>query len=202
MIKKLYRNLWAKAEKEPWLLGQDKPSLFLFYLLLFFLPTQLGKHFWADFSTIQGLRIDYLSPTLYLTDILIFALFLLSVKKLLPLLFKYKKNMSLLFIFILSVFLGILNSKNPSAGTYGLIKVLEFIFLGTYIYFNKKALSLKLIALAFSTGIIFESLLAALQYLNHGSFQGIFYFFGERNFNTNTPGIANASINGQLVLRP
>ena len=45
--------------------------VYLFYLLLLFLPTQLGRHFWFDFSFVRGIRIDYLSPTLYLTDILI-----------------------------------------------------------------------------------------------------------------------------------
>lgn len=42
-----------------------------FYLLLLCLPLQLGRHFWFDFSYVRGIRIDYLSPTLYLTDILV-----------------------------------------------------------------------------------------------------------------------------------
>jgi O-antigen ligase len=45
-------------------------------------------------------------------------------------------------------------------------------------------------------------LLTFFQYLNQGSIGGIFYLFGERTFNAQTPGIANASINGQLFLRP
>lgn len=40
------------------------------------------------------------------------------------------------------------------------------------------------------------------QYVGHGSLNGIFYFFGERSFSSATPGIANAAINGTLVLRP
>src|SRR6266704_691714 len=48
----------------------------LFSLLILFLPTQFGKHFWPSFSIIQGIRVDYLSPTLYFTDILIILLFL------------------------------------------------------------------------------------------------------------------------------
>ena len=50
--------------------------------------------------------------------------------------------------------------------------------------------------------MLFESILAILQYINQGSLNGIFYFFGERAFTGSTPGIANASINGTLVLRP
>src|SRR3989344_9415701 len=49
-------------------------SLF-FYLLILFLPTQLGRHFWPNFSFVSGIRIDYLSPTLYATDIFILLIF-------------------------------------------------------------------------------------------------------------------------------
>jgi hypothetical protein len=39
-------------------------------LFAFLLPTQLGKHFFLDFSFINGIRIDYLAPTIHVTDIL------------------------------------------------------------------------------------------------------------------------------------
>ena len=32
-------------------------------------PTQLGRHWWPEWSLIWGGRIDYLSPTLYLGDV-------------------------------------------------------------------------------------------------------------------------------------
>ena len=44
----------------------------LFFLFLLFLPTQLGKHFFLDFSYLSGVRVDYLAPTIYLTDTIIF----------------------------------------------------------------------------------------------------------------------------------
>lgn len=50
--------------------------------------------------------------------------------------------------------------------------------------------------------MIGESLLAIAQYIHQGSLNGIFYFLGERKFAASTPGIANASINGELILRP
>src|SRR3989344_4188555 len=40
------------------------------FLFLFLLPTQLGKHFFLDFSYVDGVRVDYLSLVLYATDIL------------------------------------------------------------------------------------------------------------------------------------
>lgn len=43
----------------------------LFYALIILLPVQLGRHFWPEWSYVLGLKIDYLSPIIYLTDILI-----------------------------------------------------------------------------------------------------------------------------------
>src|SRR5438105_4334390 len=59
-----------------------KKSAGFIFLLLFLLPTQLGKHFWPEFSFVQGLRIDYLSPTLYVTDMLVGILFVLKFDEL------------------------------------------------------------------------------------------------------------------------
>lgn len=62
-----------------------KAEQLVFYLLIFSIPIQLGKHFWPDFSFVDGVRIDYLAPTLYVTDVLILILFCLY-------LFKYIKS--------------------------------------------------------------------------------------------------------------
>src|SRR5579872_1357131 len=103
---KLRQNQWAKDATASWLsnLGKSdsviatpglirgKQSLrkilkqvqndkIIFYLFIFLLPTQFGKHFWLDFSYVLGQRVDYLSPTLYTTDILVTALFLISLFK-------------------------------------------------------------------------------------------------------------------------
>jgi O-antigen ligase len=86
---------------------------------------------------------------------------------------------------------------------YGAIKVLEFVFFARYI--TKKintSKQISLLSLIISASLILQSLLAIAQYLNQGSINNLFYYFGERNFTSSTPGIANASINGQLLLRP
>lgn len=177
----------------------------IFYLLILFLPTQLGKHFWPDFSIVSGIRVDYLSPTLYATDILIILIFMLSVAKffshrligLWPIIFNHK-------LFFLTAFLliGIILSKSPLAGAFGLLKFLEFSFLGFYVAGNFQKYELKNIILLFSAGVVFESLLTVFQYLKQASLDNIFYWFGERTFNLLTPGISNASLNGFLILRP
>ena len=57
---------------------------FLFWLLIFLLPVQLGRHFWPEWSYVFGLKIDYLSPTIYLTDILVLVILGLWVLKKAP----------------------------------------------------------------------------------------------------------------------
>jgi len=199
----LFRNQAEKAGKEFWSLGQNNLTFVFFYLLILLLPTQLGKHFFPQFSFIYGLRIDYLSLTIYLTDILIFLIFLLSFKNILRIIIKeYKRNVFLFLLFILFLLVGVSISKNPASGIFGIIKFLEFIYLGLFVYFNFGKLNKKAIVFLLGFGIVFESLLSFLQYLNQGSFQGVLYFLGERSFNQQTPAIANASINGALVLRP
>ncbi len=182
------------------MLNQNKKDLIFFYLLVLILPTQLGKHFWPQFSFINGLRIDYLSPTLYLTDIVILLIFIFSIKELLVKI--QKKYFSVFLLFISLLLTGILISKNPGAGIYGLIKFLEFSFLFVYISLRKSEIRESLIVFLVSLSVIYESLISIFQYFNSGSLNGIFYFFGERFYNAQTPGIANVSINGELFLRP
>lgn len=192
-----------KEGKGFWLLNQDRFPFFFFYLLILFLPTQLGKHFFPTFSFVYGLRIDYLSPTLYLTDIFIILIFLFSVRRMLKtLLTGFKKQLFLFFVFAGTLLIGVVVSKNPSAGYLGVLKLLEFIYLGAFVFLNFKKFNKNIIVVLLSFGIILESTLAVLQYFNQGSMQGVFYFLGERSFTGQTPGIANASINGSLVLRP
>lgn len=168
----------------------------LFYFLILFLPTQFGKHFWPVWSYFVGLRIDYLSPTLYVTDIFVILLFLTTLlKKELRI---NKKFLFTVLLLSLSVFL----SKNPFVGWYYLLKFLEMSYV---VFFVAEALTKskkKFFRIVLSMGIVFESLLACAQFFLHRSLGGLLYFLGERTFTSDTPGIANASIHGILVLRP
>ena len=85
---------------------------------------------------------------------------------------------------------------------YAAIKLTEFRVFGWYL--SQSIRTLKQIIIVFfllSIGGFIESLLAIAQFFNHGSINGFFYLLGERFFTAQTPGIANASINGELVLR-
>ena len=171
------------------------------------MPVQLGKHFWPAFSFAQGLRIDYLSPTVYLTDLIIIGILInWLVEKVKSQKSKVKitsKNSKVLILFLcLLVFLLIncLFAQNQGAAFYLLIKIIEFVFLGIYIIQNHYQASR--FSLPVSISVIYSSLFAVIQFLKQKSLGGIMYWLGERTFDAGTPGIAKAIINGQLVLRP
>ena len=167
------------------------------------MPTQLGKHFWPDWSFVYGLRLDYLSPTLYLTDVFIILILTFS----LPKFYSWVSNTHKKYLFgftlvLVSFLLGLAGAKNYWAGIYGIGKFLAFSFLAYFVARNYKVFNKTILFICVFSAVVFEALLAFLQYFNQGSIGGMFYLFGERAFNAETPGIANASINGQLFLRP
>ncbi len=172
----------------------------IFLILVLLLPTQLGRHFWPNFSYAMGLRVDYLSPTIYLTDILVFGtLFFWFLEKLRDFRFKFSKSL----IFPASVFVFLLVNcffaKNQGAAFYKLIKIVEFSLLGFYV--AKNSYTLDAIRYALPWVVIYSSLIAFVQFLKQSSLGGIFWGLGERTFNAGTPGIAKVEIGGRLFLR-
>ncbi len=183
----------------------------LFYALLLLLPVQLGKHFWPSSSFVHGLRIDYLSPTLYLTDIIVGLLFVVwairafgarrkaqNLKQQL----KTKSFLSFTAAFLFLVFNVFQNAVIEHA-LYYVLKILEMGFVVFYIakFVDLKKDLVKVISIL-GLGSVFESILAIAQFFNKGSIGGVLYYLGERTFTSTTPGISNASIQGELVLRP
>lgn len=172
-------------------------TLFLLFLLL---PLQLGRHFWLKSSFIYGLRIDFLSPTLYFQDLLIFLIIIFSLAQLSNNYFNLK-NICLSFIILCFICLNIYFSLSPLLAFYSWVRIIEMFLLGLIIsrqtetFLNKIYNVLPII-------ILFESLLSFAQFIKQSSLGGIFWLFGERSFNLFMPGIAQASWLGQSFLRP
>ncbi len=171
--------------------------LFLFLLLI---PTQLGRHFWPEWSYVLGIRVDYLSPTLYLLDVIWLGLFLLEgllsfklcqVKKY----FRFKYFLVLAFIVV-----NILVAASPWVAVYKWLRVGQILITIFYFRKNKGLIKEKLIKII-PCWVVFESLLAMAQMAKSGSLNGIFYWFGERSFSFNTIGIAQISVFGRGLIR-
>lgn len=169
----------------------------VFSLLLFLFPTQLAFHFWPKEAFIFGIRVDYLSPAIYLTDVLAILLILLW-----PYLRKYeflktiKKYRKVFYVFFAVAILNMLFSTFPILSFFRWLKYLEFIFLAFYLS-CKKNYSIK--PLYYSAALF--SLIGILQFATRGTLGGLLYFLGERSFTVNTPGIALVALKGREFLR-
>jgi len=177
-----------------------RPALFFYYLLIILLPVQLAFHLPASFTQIAGINSDYLTPTIYLTDVIIWA-FIVLVKPLGFLSRLGRKDLfliSLAFLYLLHSVLFV--SVNKPAAFYSLFKISEFILLFWSIVTLKPSFSKTI--LFFSIPVIYSSLLAIAQFMIQRSAGGIMWYLGERTFYASTFGIAAVSVSGKLLLRP
>ena len=94
-------------------------------------------------------------------------------------------------------------SLSPAVTAYKWVKVAEFGFLGWWICRHGILFKpWRKLGAILAVPILYESILVVWQFLSQSSIGGIWYFLGERTFNAGMPGIANAYLNGALVLRP
>lgn len=170
-------------------------SLF-FQIFIFFLPTQLSYHYFAPFSLVSGIRVDYLALTIYLSDILLLPAFYFLLKK-----SSFRQILLFTLAFFIAGLITVSQSVNWQVGLYGLVKVAEFTALAIYIYKNAESIENK-----WSKPFIFSSILISLvavgQFVKKGSIGGLMKLVGERPLNVSTPGIAKINLLGHQFLRP
>lgn len=168
-------------------------SKYLFISLLFLLPVQLGFHFWPGFSFLNGIRVDYLSPTVYLTDLLVASLVILN----LDYYSKHKRVFVFLFIFGIT---NVLFSLYPAISFIRLIRIAELVCLSIFVYEQSFLDTKKMYKTLFYSAVIFSTI-GILQFFLGKTLGGPLYFLGERSFNISTPGIALVSLFGRVYLR-
>lgn len=174
------------------LMNLTKIEKIIFYTLIFFLPSQLAYHFWPSYAFVFGVRVDYLAPTIYLTDLLL--IFLLAISR-------TKIKTFYLFLILLFFLVNIFVSASAWVSFWKCLKILELTFFAKYIYDNFNLITEKMFSKVLSLSFIVISILGILQFINGGTLGGIFYLMGERTFGLDTPGIALQTINGLNHLR-
>ncbi len=184
---------------------KKEPSSFLSLLtklFLLFLPTQVGKFFWFPQSFVWGIRVDFLSFSVFLSDILILLLAVFSQKEshwLNRFLKKIKEKKTVASLIFILVFFNLAFSFRPLVSFFYLLRLLEFIFLVDFFsYFCVLGDTLFFLLLA----NIYVSFLSWGEFLKKASLNGIFYYLGERYFNLSTPEIARFQWGDRLFLRP
>ncbi len=171
-------------------------STILLNLIVFFLPTQLGHHFWPDFSRAAGIKIDYLSPTLYFVDILIILYIASATKKIFTWLMKHHRGINIFLLFILvNVWFGL----SPLNSLFWWLRQIVYILFFITLRVNKITWSNIKTPLLYSLlTIIF---LETCQLLLQHSVGGLFYWLGERFYNSSTPGLAKINFLGTDFIR-
>lgn len=181
--------------------GRSVPSstvqAVLFFLFCFFLPTQLGRHFFLPFSYITGVRVDYLAPTLYLTDILSALLIILNIRLLAP----YLKNIKVVLLIAALFALNVAFSLSVPLFFYRLVRLFQMTAL-FIIFARQYHLYKKQIITGLAGAVLLQVPLVISQMTLRHSLQGAWYLLGERMFSVATPGIAKAFLQGKEILRP
>ncbi len=182
----------------------------LIYLIL--LISQLGKHFWPGWSFVEGVKVDYLSPTLYLTDVVWIIAFLKR--------FKYKKIRKRSFanaqddfglritkskkdsIVMLSLlfFFNVILANRWQVAVYGWFRLAQIWWWAEYFSKDKKEV-IRFLGWVIPWWIGVETFLALGQVVSGGSLRGIFYWLGERKFDYMSLGIARISWFGDQYVR-
>ncbi len=173
----------------------------LLFLTLLFLPTQLGRHFWPQFSYIYSLPIDYLSPTIYFWDLLVILLMVIFIIR------KKKVNkvaFNIFLVFILSQLISLIRytSNDLNLGA-GLVRAEQYLISGLFgVYIGSVKLSeiKSVIFWALGMAVTLETVLAVAQFLKGGTL-GL-WILGERSFSITTAGIAKFDFYGREFLRP
>ena len=175
---------------------------YLNLLFVFLLPTQLSFHFWPEFSLVFGLRVDYLSPAIFLTDILFVALFV-------PWFFNQKakvlkdiRNTGMVLIFsLLVIFLNLIFSTEFWLSLIKSLKLVELVLIAYYVKKRSDIFSIHSVGVALLFSSMFFVVIGILQVVKGATLGGIFYWLGERAFAVTTPGIAITNLLGGNILR-
>lgn len=161
-------------------------------LYLVFLISQLGKHWWPEWSFVYGIKVDYLSPILYLTDLVWLGAFLTK---------KHEKSQLRRNIgWIILIAINILVADRWQVCLYKWFRWWQLWWWVKYLADNKKVV-IKVLPKIISWWVVVEFVLAVGQVVNGGSLGGIFYWLGERRFDYMTVGIARISWFGDNFVR-
>jgi O-antigen ligase len=180
-------------------LSRQKFADKILQLIIFFLPTQLGYHFWPQWAHIFGIRVDYFAPTIYLTDLLVGIYILLKIPNLIKKGNLYK--VWIIFPLILLVIFNIIFSVNQPVSIYLWLKIVEMVMFGVVVATTNRGQIKKIIYKPLKCSLIIFSIIGILQTISGQTLNGLFYFLGERTFNLGTPGIALGSLLGNSFLR-
>lgn len=136
-----------------------------------------------------------------MSAILLIILFALKAKDVFTNNVSFLKNTKVL-VFITCLLIPLIYAYSIPALYFGLLKVFVLTFLGLYIALEIKTKDLAVVFAILGTSALLESILAISQFVNQGSLNGVFYYFGERSYTASSLGIAVMDTASGLLVRP
>jgi len=171
----------------------SKTSKFLAVLIVFFASTQLGYHFWPLSSLVYGIRIDYLSPTIYFLDLLIILYLFPQLQSL-----QGFRRVFTVFAIVPILLTNLLFSQNSLATLSWSLHLILYLLFFSFLRLNPQKGILKIIL---TLTLLFQLVLSLAQvYLGH-NLGGLMYYLGERNVAVGQPSVALGSFMDHVVLR-
>ncbi len=185
-----------------------KISKYLYLLLIFLIPLNLGKHFEIYSSYVDGVVIDYLIPTVYVQDILVFIIlilwfadgglyrFIFSKDK-----FLERKEVTVSILFIFSVFLSTISSLRflPSFYAWSRLFIYFLLFLYSLFEIHIEDEFFNILGVV-SISVTLLSVLGILQFFNKGSVFNNYLLFGEQPYTPSTSNITVKNFLGRAVI--
>ena len=170
--------------------------LLLFYLLLLFFPTNLAIHFSSSQSYVLGVFVGFLEPAIYLSEIIVLFLLLLSKWERV----KNRKFLVLIILFLVSLLPSVFIGSIRSIAFFRFLEItlwLSFAFwIAEKVSWGNKDKIFKFLGL----GVVWVSVLSLLQFIFQRNIFG-YWFLGEPLLSPSLPNIASASFFGREVIR-
>lgn len=175
----------------------------LFSLIIFLIPINLGKHFISVNSYVGPQLVDYLIPTIWLTDLLIFVLLVLWVvggglKRV-----KNKNLLRFITVFIAVLIPSVLIAPRIEASAYFflslVLKIMFMLFVSEMK--NIKDNFLKIVKIL-SSSVFLLSILALGQWFKQSSVFNNYLFFGEQPYSLVSSNVAKINLFGRLKIPP
>lgn len=184
-----------------------KLERFLFYLIVISIPLNLGKHYVSEMSYVYGKLIDYLIPTIYVQDILIFLLILISLPRLLSAFVRILKRGPSIFVFLIlffvSLFFSVLDAHALIPALSYFIRFCLYGSFGFYVFchrdFEKDFRYLSWIFIFLIVSLVF---LGIGQWYKQSSVFNNYLFFGEQPYSFSTPQIVKENLFGVSRVPP
>jgi len=168
----------------------------LFYTFIFSLPLQLRKILFI----FSDRFIEWNSAFLYFTDLILFGIFALWIRRAIKEKRKiFEKTDILVLTFLFFVLFSLIVSQNRILGLYQFIKIGECVLLFIYVKHNSGVFRLETIAKIVIVSGFVQAILAIVQFLNQSSLG--FKHFEAGIYNRYLPGVATFLVNGVRIVR-